>query len=124
MVRSAILLPAQEQNSNESGPDPKDRLPEFQLYERATVDLFEYRTDAAIGLLRQLLARDPHNTLARRDLGDCYLEQKAYSLARVQLQQVLAAAPDDYVSQYELGIADERLGSWKEAGIIFKLRAG
>ena len=98
-----------------SGADPKDRLPEFQLYERAMVYLYERRVNEAIGALRELLARDPHNTLARRDLGDCYLQQREYAQARVNFQQVLAAAPDDYVSQYELGIADERLGSWKEA---------
>jgi arylsulfatase A-like enzyme len=98
-----------------SGADPKDRLPEFQLYERAMVYLYERRLNEAIGALRELLARDPHNTLARRDLGDCYLQQHAYAQARANFQQVLAAAPDDYVSQYELGIADEHLGSWKEA---------
>jgi arylsulfatase A-like enzyme len=98
-----------------SGADPKDRLPEFQLYERAMVYLYERRVSEAIGALRELLARDPHNTLARRDLGDCYLQQHAYAQARANFQQVLAAAPDDYVSQYELGIADEHLGSWREA---------
>jgi choline-sulfatase len=98
-----------------SGADPKDRLPEFQLYERAMVYLYDRRVNQAIVALRQLLAGDPHNTLARRDLGDCYLEQHAYTQARLNFQQVLRAAPDDYVSQYELGIADEHLGSWKEA---------
>ena len=98
-----------------SGADPKDRLPEFQLYERAMVYLYEHRMHEAIGALRRLLARDPHNTLARRDLGDCYLQQRAYTQARAQFQQVIARAPDDYVSYYELGIADEHLGLWKEA---------
>jgi choline-sulfatase len=100
---------------NGTGADPKDRLSEFQLYERAMVYLYERRLNQAIAALRQLLARDPHNTLARRDLGDCYLEQHAYAQARLNFQQVLTAAPDDYVSQYELAIADERLGLWKEA---------
>jgi choline-sulfatase len=98
-----------------SGADPKDRLPEFQLYERAMVFLYERRLSEATAALRQLLVRDPHNTLARRDLGDCDLERHEYPQARANFQQVLAAAPDDYVSQYELGIADEHLGSWKEA---------
>ena len=34
---------------------------------------------------------------------------------RAQFEQVVAVATDDYVSQYELGIADERLSLWKEA---------
>jgi choline-sulfatase len=109
------LAPGPGAKFNGSGADPKDRLPEFQLYERAMVYLYDRRLNDAIAALRQLLARDPHNTLARRDLGDCYLEQHAYAQARTNFQQVLAAAPDDYVSQYELGIADERLGLWNEA---------
>jgi choline-sulfatase len=109
------LAPGPGAKLNGSGADPKDRLPEFQLYERAMVHLYDRRLKEAVGALRQLLAGDPHNVLARRDLGNCYLEQHVYSQARVQLQQVLAVAPDDYVSQYELGIADEHLGSWKEA---------
>lgn len=98
-----------------SGADPKDRLPEFQLYERAMVLLYERRMNEAIGALRQLLVHDPKNTLARRDLGDCYLLLQEYRPARAQFEQVVAVVPDDYVSQYELGIADERLSLWKEA---------
>ena len=109
------LAPGPGAKLSVTGADPKDRLPEFQLYEQAMVYLYERRLDAAIAALRQLLARDPHNTLARRDLGDCYLEQHAYSQARANLERVLAAAADDYVAQYELGIADEHLGLWKEA---------
>jgi choline-sulfatase len=98
-----------------SGADPKDRLPEFQLYERAMVLLYERRMNGAIGALRQLLVRDPKNTLARRDLGDCYLQEREYQRARAQLEQVVAVVPDDYVSQYELGIVEEHLELWKDA---------
>ncbi len=95
--------------------DPKDRLPEFQLYEKAMNALFDGRTDAAIAILRQILAKDPRNTLARRDLGATYLERRLYSNARAEFEQVIAAAPDDYMTQYELGVADEHLGLLKEA---------
>jgi len=104
-----------------SGADPKDRLPEFQLYERAMVLLYERRMNEAIVALRQLLARDPKNRLARRDLGDCYLQQRGYRLARAQFEQVVAVVPDDYVSQYELGIANERLGLWKDAQVHLEI---
>jgi len=109
------LAPGPGVNLGGSGADPKDRLPEFQLYERAMVLLYERRMNEAIVALRQILVRDPKNTLARRDLGDCYLEQREYQRARAQFEQVVAVATDDYVSQYELGIADERLSLWKEA---------
>lgn len=98
-----------------SGADPKDRLPEFRLYESSQVALYYGRLDEARSTLQRILARDPHNILARRDLGGVYVEEQDYSKARACLQQVLTAAPDDYVAQYELGIADEHLGLLKEA---------
>ena len=97
------------------GPDPKDMLPEFQLYERAQVSLYYKRLDEAIAILSRLLARDPKNLLARRDLGGAYVDRKLYPQARTNLEQVLSAAPDDYVAHYELAIADKNLGRAAEA---------
>jgi choline-sulfatase len=98
-----------------SGADPKDKLAEFQLYERAQVSLFSRRPDEAIALLARLLAGDPKNLLARRDLGGAYLDTRLYAKARTSLEQVLAASPNDYVAHFELGIADKNLGLMKEA---------
>jgi choline-sulfatase len=97
------------------GPDPKDKLAEFQLYERAQLALYDKRLDDAIALLGRLLANDPKNLLARRDLGSAYLDRKLYAKARQCFTQVLAASPDDYVAHFELGIADKNLGLKKEA---------
>jgi choline-sulfatase len=93
-----------------SGPDPKDRLAEFHLYEDAMVDVYEGRIAGAIAKLRRIVAGDPGNTLARRDLGACYLEQHEYAKARAELERVAQAAPDDYMTQYELGLSFEHLG--------------
>jgi arylsulfatase A-like enzyme len=98
-----------------TGADPKDKLAEFQLYERAQVSLYYKRLDEAIALLLKLLATDPKNLLARRDLGGAYLDQKSYAKARAALEQVIAAAPDDYVAHYELGVVYRNLGLMKEA---------
>jgi arylsulfatase A-like enzyme len=98
-----------------SGPDPKDRLPEFHLYEDSQLALYYRRLNQALAILIRLLARDPHNTLARRDLAGTYVELKEYGKARANFQQVLAVAPDDYMSQFELGLSDEHLGLLKEA---------
>ena len=95
--------------------DPKDRLAEFRLYEDAWVQIYYHRLDAGIMKLRQLLAGDPGNLLARRDLGNAYADKKDYAHAREAFASVLAAAPDDYVAQYGIGVADERLGLLKEA---------
>ncbi len=95
--------------------DPKDRLPEFHLYEEALTAIYDRRMANAIAILSKILAQDPNNTLARRDLGDCYLEVHSYTKARATLEQVVAAAPDDYMAQLELGVADEHLGRFQEA---------
>ena len=109
------LAPGPRAKIEGTAPDPKDRIHEFQLYEKATVYVYERRVSMAIATFQQILAADPKNVLARRDLGDCYLEQRSYTRARRELSQVLAAAPDDYMTQFELGVAEEHLGLWKEA---------
>jgi arylsulfatase A-like enzyme len=98
-----------------SGPDPKDRLAEFQEYEKATVLLYDGRTDQAIAVLSDLLSRDPRNALARRDLGGAYLAMRKYAEARSSFETIVADYAGDYMTQYELGLADERLGLLKEA---------
>ena len=50
-------------------PDPKERLAEYRLYERAQAALYDRRLKAAASIFRRILTRDPKNTLARRDLG-------------------------------------------------------
>lgn len=98
-----------------SGADPKDRLPQFQLYEKAENHLLSGRVDEAIATLKQILSQDPKNTLALRDLGVAYVSKGLYSQARTSLERVVAIAPDDYVGQYELGLTYEHLGLLKEA---------
>ena len=96
-------------------PDPKDRLTEYRLYERAQAWLYNRRLEDAAATFRQILARDPKNTLARRDLGGTYVEQHLYAKARECFEAVVAAAPDDYMTQFELGIADKYLGLTQKA---------
>ena len=98
-----------------SGPDPKDRLAEFQEYEKATVLLYDGRTDQAIAALSDLLSRDPGNALARRDLGGAYLAVRKYAEARSSFEKIVPDYAGDYMTQYELGIADEHLGLLREA---------
>ena len=95
--------------------DPKDRMAEFRLYEDSQVMLYKGRLADAIATLLRILAQDPQNTLARRDLGGAYLEQKSYAKAKEALARVLLAAPKDYVTLYQLGLACEKLGLLQEA---------
>ncbi len=98
-----------------SGADPKDRLPVFRMYEAAQLQLYHHQMTQAIATLKQVLVLDPHNTLARRDLASTYVETGNFAAARTAFQQVLAAAPDDYMANYEIGLAEHRLGLLKEA---------
>jgi choline-sulfatase len=109
------IAPGPRTNPTGTRPDPKDRMAEFRLYEDAQVMLYTGRLAEAIATLLRILVQDPQNTLARRDLGGAYLEQKSYAKAREALAQVLLAAPKDYVTLYQLGLACENLGLIKEA---------
>lgn len=109
------LAPGSKRNSDLAAPDPKDRLPEYHLYEQALTALYDRRMEEAVATFHRILAQNPRNTLARRDLGDCYLEMRAYAKAQATLEQVAAAEPEDYMVQLELGIANEHLGRLQEA---------
>ena len=98
-----------------SGIDPKVGLPEFRMYEDAQLQLYHRQVPQAIATLRAVLLRDPRNTLARRDLASSYVDTGQYAKARDAFAQVLAVAPDDYMTNYEMGFAEERLGLLKEA---------
>jgi choline-sulfatase len=98
------------------GPDPKDRLPEFQLYEKGLAALYGGHFEAAVTVFRDLLARDPHNTLARYYLGDAFLR---------------SAKPDDAIREWtaalafdpEYAPADEAIGAvWLARGDYAKAR--
>ena len=96
-------------------PDPKDRLAEYRMYELAQSLLYDRHLEEAAVTLRRILAQDPKNTLARRDLGGTYIEQHLYGKARECFERVVASEPDDYMAQFELGIADKHLGLTQEA---------
>ncbi|MFN7992600.1 MAG: sulfatase-like hydrolase/transferase [Bryobacteraceae bacterium] len=98
-----------------SAADPKDRLAEYKLYESAQTHLYNRRFTDAATTLERLLARDPKNLLARRDLCGTYVEEKQYAKARPCFEAVVAAAPADYMAEFELGITEERLGLRDEA---------
>jgi tetratricopeptide (TPR) repeat protein len=53
--------------------------------------------------------------MARRDLASAYVDTGEYAKARTAFQQVLAVAPDDYMTNYEIGYAEDKLGLLKEA---------
>lgn len=95
--------------------DPKDRLPELLQYEDALNLMEDKRYDAAIALLRKIVAADEGNLLARRDMGVALIEKRDFEGALRELLRVVGASSDDYVTRYELGLAQEGLGHLPEA---------
>lgn len=104
-----------QERGKTSGADPKDRLAEFHLYERAIEKVGDRQLKQAIVLLKQVLAADATNTLARRDLASCYLDLHDYAKARTSFEQVVRVAPNDYPSQFGLGVAAKHLGIREQA---------
>jgi arylsulfatase A-like enzyme len=86
------------------GPDPKDKLAEYNLYEKALTALYGGRPDSAIAGFRAALAEDPHNTLARYYLGDAYLRSGKPDDALREWTAALAFDP-------EYAPADEAIGA-------------
>jgi len=107
-----------------AGADPKDKLPEFREYEDAQLALYHGRPAEAAVILRKILAADPGNSLARRDLGGIYLELKSYDHARAELEKVAAVAPDDYVTQYQLGLILENQKLYEQAAAHLQIACG
>ena len=85
--------------------DPKDRLPEYNLYEKALASMYSGNPRAAITDFRQVLAGDPHNSLARYYLGDAYLRSQQPENAIREWTSTLQFDPE-YVP------AAEALGAW------------
>ncbi len=123
VLQSLGYLAPGPQGAVRAAADPKDRLPLLLRYEDALNQMAARRYDAAIATFRAILAADPGNLLARRDLGVALIEHQDFLKAIPELQQVAAASPDDYVTRYELGIANEQAGLPLQAADQFELAA-
>jgi len=99
-----------------SGPDPKDRFAEFELYQSAFLAFLEEHTADALPKFQLILKSDPQNTLARFHLGECYLRLKKPQDALREWSTVLKLNP-----QY--APAAEAIGQyWLEQGDYTKAR--
>lgn len=76
------------------GPDPKDRLAEYQMFDRALDAMYSRRLDAAIRGLREVLKLDRDNLPDRERLGDAYLRAGKPGEAVREWTAALAANPE------------------------------
>ena len=86
-------------------PDPKDKLGEYNLYEKALAAMFSNHSQEAIANFRRLLAGDPHNSLARYYFGDAFLRSGDSAAALREWENTLQFDP-------EYAPAAEAMGAW------------
>ncbi len=86
------------------GADAKNRLPEFDLFEKGLGALYGSHFEVAIASFRELLSRDARNAMARYYLGDAFLRSGKPDEAIRQWTAALAYDP-------EYAPADEAIGA-------------
>lgn len=94
LLGSLGYVGAGPRNGGTSGaPDPKDRLPEYELHEKAMTALYTGDPQMAIAEFRQVLARDSRNIMDRYYLGEAYMRARKPDDARREWTAVLSAEP-------------------------------
>jgi hypothetical protein len=97
-------------------PDPKDRLPEYRLYEAAQALLCTTDGWKRLPPLSARFWRATQRTRWRAAIWAGLMWNRSYTARRASVSnKVVTAAPDDYMAQFELGIADKKLGLTHDA---------
>jgi choline-sulfatase len=97
------------------GPDPKDRLTEYQMFDRALDAMYSQRLDAAIHGFLQILAQDRDNLPARGSLGDAYMRSGKADDAVREWTAALDSDPDYAPAAQALGEHYIRRHDWAKA---------
>ncbi len=98
-----------------SNDDPKDRLAEYQKFDRALDAMYSQRLDAAITLFREILTLDKHNLPARSTLGDAYMRAGKPADAVREWTAALAADPQYAPAAQALGEYYISIKDWPKA---------
>jgi choline-sulfatase len=102
-------------------PDPKDRLAEYQMYDRALDAMYAQRLDRAIRGFLQVLAQDRDNVAARGSLGDAYLRYGKSDDAVRAWNAALQSDPQYAPAAEALGEFYMRRADWRKACPYFLL---
>ena len=101
--------------SLESGPDPKDRIVEYEEYGRALAMSAAGRVDQSNQILERLLANDPDLIDVRMSLALNRQRQGLHSQAVRDLQLVLKQNPASSVAHFNLAVSYFGLGNLTDA---------
>lgn len=104
-------------------PDPKDKLPLYNLLEEALHDAEAGRTRQSNQKLIQILRKDPRIVDAHLNLGVNYVQQGAHGKAVAAFKQVLLLDEQNVVATYNLALCYAKLRQWKEAAQGFRTAA-
>ncbi|HTB14750.1 MAG TPA: sulfatase-like hydrolase/transferase [Bryobacteraceae bacterium] len=97
------------------GPDPKDRLAEYQIFDRSLDAMYSQKLDAAIRGFHQVLAQDHGNLPARGSLGDAYMRAGKTEDAVREWTTALAEDPEYAPAAQALGEHYMRQQDWTRA---------
>jgi arylsulfatase A-like enzyme len=97
------------------GPDPKDRLTEYQMFDRALDAMYSQRLDVAIRGFQHVLAVDRENLPARGNLGDAYLRSGKTEDAIREWTTALTSHPDYFPAAQALGEFYTARKDWPKA---------
>jgi choline-sulfatase len=98
-----------------SNDDPKDRLAEYQKFDRALDAVYSQRLDAAIALFREILTLHKDNLPARSTLGDAYMRAGKPADAVREWTSALAADPQYAPAAQALGEYYISIKDWPKA---------
>ncbi len=105
-------------------PDPKDKLAQYNLYEKALTALYGGHPDSAIAGFRGMLAEDSHNTLARYYLGDAYLRSGKPDDAIREWTAALAFDPEYAPADEAIGARVARAAGLRQGAQLLRTGAG
>ncbi len=106
----------------ERGRDPKDMVGYFSRHGEANVALTNGRLDEGIAILRELVEQAPENFMIHQQIAAALIAKERYAEAELELEIVVAAAPD-YAEGHRLlaetrarqGKIDEAIASFRAA---------
>jgi choline-sulfatase len=98
-----------------SNVDPKDRLAEYQMFDRALDAMYSQRLDAAIKGFREILILDKNNLPARDTLGDAYKRAGKPADAVREWTAALASDPQYVPAAQALGEYYISIKDWAKA---------
>ena len=90
--------------------DPKDLIADFNRLRRAEGAVRDGRFDAAVPVLRAMVAEQPKNAFARLVLGSAYAGMRQHARAAEQLQAYVALVPTSAHAHQSLAVAYANLG--------------